>query len=109
MKKFFMVAALALAMMSCGDSYIENYESICSDAKEQLQVAASVKEVMEIMTEMRHDIWELNEQNPEAADRYNQMNSTDETLSKNFHRRMKAINEVNAMASSKRRELTNNK
>lgn len=105
MKKFLLLATVAFSMMSCGNSYIENYESICNSAKEQVQVASSTKEIMEIMTQMRHELWELNENNPEDAKRYERPEVEDETLSKNFNRRMKAVNEVNAKAASKRREL----
>ena len=49
MKKLFFIAAAALLLVSCGNSYIEEYEAICSDAKEQVEAASSVKEIMSIM------------------------------------------------------------
>lgn len=109
MKKFFLIVVAAVFICSCGNSYIEDYVAICDDAKEQVDAASSVKEVMSIMRQMRKDIKELNDEYPEAAERYKSAEESDGAVYKDYKRRMKAMNEVNALASAKRRELLKKK
>lgn len=105
MKKLFFIAAAALLLVSCGNSYIEEYEAICSDAKEQVEAASSVKEIMSIMRQMRSDIRELNEEYPEEAEKYKTLNMDDEDAYEIFQRRLRASNAVNAKAAAMRRKI----
>ncbi len=105
MKKFFVMIVAACFISSCGNSYIENYEEICKDAKEQVEAASSAKEVTAIMKQMRNEIKELNEEYPEEAEKYRSPDESDEAAYKMFSRRIRAVNEVNAKASVKRRKL----
>lgn len=109
MKRLFLIAAMALFMVSCGSSYIENYEAICNDAKEQVEAASSVKEVMSIMKQMRSDINELNEEYPEEAEKYSKANPSNEAVDKIYYQRVRAFNAVNAAASAMRRKLLSGK
>lgn len=109
MKKLFLIAATALLLVSCGNSYIEEYEAICGDAKEQVEAASSVKEIMSIMKQMRSDIRELNEEYPEEAEKYKKPNKDDEAIHKMYQRRVKASNAVNAKAASLRRKMLDSK
>lgn len=105
MKKLFFIAAAALLLVSCGNSYIEEYEAICSDAKEQVEAASSVKEIMSIMRQMRSDIRELNEEYPEEAEKYKTLNMNDEDAYEICQRRLRAFNAVNAKAAAMRRKI----
>lgn len=105
MKKFFVMIVAACFISSCGNSYIENYEEICKDAKEQVEAASSAKEVTAIIKQMRNEIKELNEEYPEEAEKYRSPDESDEAAYKMFSRRIRAVNEVNAKASVKRRKL----
>lgn len=105
MKRLFFIAAAALLLVSCGNSYIEEYEAICSDAQEQVEAASSVKEILSIMKQMRSDIRELNEEYPEEAEKYKALNMEDEDINKMYQRRVKASNAVNAKAASMRRKI----
>lgn len=109
MKRFFLIVAVALLMMSCGNSYIEDYEAICRDAKEQVEAASSVREIMSVMKQMRSDIKELNEEYPEEAEKYKTGNPDNEEEYKIWQHRVRVLNEVNAKASLKRRRLLDNK
>lgn len=105
MKKLFFIAAVALLLVSCGNSYIEEYEAICSDAKEQVEAASSVKEIMSIMRQMRSDIRELNEEYPEEAEKYKTLNMDDKDTYEICQRRLRASNAVNAKAAAMRRKI----
>lgn len=107
MKKLFFIAAAALLLVSCGNSYIEEYEAICSDAKEQVEAASSVKEIMSIMRQMRSDIRELNEEYPEEAEKYKTLNMDDKDTYEICQRRLRASNAVNAKAAAMRRKILN--
>ncbi len=103
-----MMVVVACFFCSCGNSYIESYEEICSDAKEQVEAASSAKEITAILKQMRNEIKELNEDYPEEAEKYRTPDESDEAAYKMFSRRIRAVNEVNAKASVKRRELLDN-
>ncbi len=109
MKRFFLIATMALFLVSCGNSYIENYEEICADAKEQIDAAVSVKEVMSITKQMRKELAELNEEFPEEAQKYRSAGNKEDDAYKIVQRRLRAFNGAQAAAAAKRRELLNKK
>lgn len=107
MKKFFLSAILFLALVSCGNSYIDKYEDLCSDTKDLVEETTSVPELLSVMKQFRLDIRELNSNYVEEVKECRKSVNEDGTKNKLYERRIKAYNSVSSMAAKKRKELKN--
>ncbi len=108
MKKIFVALFTALLMVSCGKSYIESYEEVCNNTKEQLKMASSPAEVVELMKQFRFEINEVNEEFPKEAAKYMYVNKEDKEAYAVYQRRSNAYNMVSRMATQIRRIMINN-
>lgn len=100
MKKFLMLAVVALSMFSCS-GYIDKYEEICTDARERIEVATSAKEVRNIMKQVGADIKALDEEYPEDAAEYANADKSNEKEFAKYQRRVKARNSVTVCGMKK--------
>ena len=107
MRKRNLLWALSLLLfISCGNSYIDQYEDLCDEAKERIEAATSVKEVNAVVRMFREDISQLTKENAEEADKLRiSSGEVDKKTIKLRERRIKAHNSVSKAAAEKRRKL----
>jgi PBP1b-binding outer membrane lipoprotein LpoB len=105
MKKIFLLAVSALILVSCGNSYISKYEDVCEEAKEQIESANSVEELLSVVKQFRTDIRELSNEYAEEAEMCKKPATENKKQQKLYERRVKAHNSVSKAAVAKKREL----
>lgn len=105
-KKLFSLALLAFALVSCGgDAYMENYETVCENARKRIVSAESPKEVREMLHEFVSELKELEKEYPEDTQKYARANTQDKEQYAMYRRRIKAYNSVTGLGAKKFQEF----
>lgn len=104
MKKFLLIALSAFVFVSCSDGYIDKFEDICDETREQIEDVSSMEEFVAVMKQFRVDIRTLAQDYAEEAEK-TRFPMVDGKKNKLYERRIKARNSLNKVATEKRREL----